>query len=196
MKSWLLACFAIFSLSGCAMFTQNPGGSYSPVNALSTDDSPRLMLQGHDVVAYFTEGKAMAGNKAFASRHAEVDFYFANNTHKQLFDQAPEKYLPQFGGFCANGILYAIPMGGSAEFWRIYDGKLYIFGSAMSIEAFELDRDNNLKLAHTYWNDEIAGRNSFLQRYWRMLWRVPHYRSSATIAEEVAAARAASGSVR
>lgn len=176
------------------MFTQNPGGSYSPVNAVATDDSKHLMLNGHDVVAYFTDGRATPGNKDYRSRYGEVDFQFASAEHKQLFDAAPEKYLPQFGGFCANGIVYAIPMGGSPEFWRIYDGKLYIFGSEMSIEAFELDRPRHLQLAHAYWDNEIAGRNSYLRRYWRMISRVPNYKTSARIAEEVAAARAARGS--
>ncbi len=196
MKKAILACLFLLGLSGCGLVVQNPGGSYSPVNAQATPDSPRLMLQGHDVVAYFTEGKVRLGDKAHASHYAATDFHFVSGGNKALFDASPEKYLPQFGGFCANGIVYAIPMGGSPEFWRIYDGKLYIFGSEMSIKAFELDRARHLELAHGYWNDEIAGRNSVVRRYWRMLWRVDNYKSSKQIAEEVAAWEARQGQAR
>ena len=188
MKKILCITLLAFMLGGCALSVQNPGGIYTPVNAEKTESSPRLLLGGHDVVAYFREGRARPGDKAFSSRYGEVDLHFANAEHKALFDQTPQRYLPQFGGYCANGILYAIPMGGDPTFWRIYDDKLYIFGSEMSIAAFELDRQNNLKLAHSYWDQEIAGSNSFVQRARRMIFRVPHYRSTDEIRAAVAAA--------
>lgn len=193
MKTALLTSFFLLGLSGCGLVVQNPSSAYSPVNAQSSAESSRLMLQGYDVVAYFTDNQARQGDKAHRSQYAATDFYFASSTNKTLFDASPEKYLPQFGGFCVNGILYAIPMGGDPGFWRIYDDKLYIFGSERSIKAFELDRERHLQLAHTYWNDEIAGHNSVLRRYWRMLWRVPHYKSSQQIIDEVSTWEARQG---
>lgn len=187
MKSLLTALALALALNGCAMVAQNPGQKYSPVNAVPEGDSPHLLLKGHDVVAYFTEGRPMPGKPELASRYEGVDFRFASPEHKALFDQDPEKYLPQFGGYCANGIAYAIPWGGDADTWKIIAGKLYIFGGRASQEAFELDTEGNLKLAWQYWNEEVAGRNSFIQRGKRLVFRVPHYQSGEELAGAVAA---------
>ena len=135
----LLSVFALL-LAGCGpMSAQNPGGAYSPVNALAEADEAHLLLGGADVVAYFTEGAYRPGRAEFSSQHEGVTLRFASAEHKDLFDQAPDKYLPRFGGYCANGIAYGIPWGGDADSWRIIDGKLYIFGGQGSKAAFELD---------------------------------------------------------
>jgi YHS domain-containing protein len=149
----------------------------------------RVMLAGHDVVAYFTRGRHAMGAPQFKSVHEGVTFRFANAEHKALFDRDPKAYLPQYGGFCANGIVYGIPWGGDADSWRIIDGKLYIFGGQGSKDAFELDVPGNLALAEKYWNEEVAGSNSFWQRGKRLVWRVPHYKSGEELARMVAARR-------
>lgn len=185
-----LAATALALLAGCAgMTAQNPDGALRPVNAVPAGEQ-RLMLGGADVVAYFTQGRHAPGVAQFASRHEGVDFRFASAEHKALFDAAPQKYLPQFGGYCANGIVYGIPWGGSADTWRLIDGKLYIFGGASSRDAFELDVPGNLKLAQKYWTEEVAGSNSFVQRSKRLVLRVPHYKSGDELARMVAEAKA------
>jgi YHS domain-containing protein len=184
-----LAGAALALLAGCAgMTAQNPDGALRPVNAVPAGEQ-RLMLGGADVVAYFTQGRHVQGVAQFASRHEGVDFRFASAEHKALFDRQPAKYLPEFGGYCANGITYGIPWGGDADTWKMIDGKLYIFGGQASKDAFELDQKRNLALADGYWKDEVAGNNSFLQRFKRLIFRVPHYRSGEDLARAVAAAK-------
>ncbi|MGA9395486.1 MAG: YHS domain-containing (seleno)protein [Azonexus sp.] len=191
LRAWLLLLLAAFVLGGCgAMSAQNPSGKYTPVNAVAKGESDRLMLKGADVVAYFVDGKYIPGDPQFSSQYETVTFRFASAEHKALFDKAPTDYLPQFGGFCANGIAYAIPWGGDADTWKIIDGKLYIFGGQSSKDAFELNEQKNLALAEKYWQDEIAGSNSFFQRAWRLVIRVPHYQSGDELARAVAAAKA------
>ena len=177
-------------LGGCTAVTaQNPDGAYSPVNAVADGGDERVLLQGHDVVAYFTQGRHLAGSPQHESVYEGVTLRFASAEHKALFDAAPQRYLPQFGGYCANGIAYAIPWGGDADTWRIIDGKLYIFGGAGSKAAFELDVPGNLRLADQYWAEEVQGRNSFWQRGKRLVLRVPHYKSGAELASMVEQAR-------
>jgi YHS domain-containing protein len=181
-------------LGGCsAMRAQNPSSPLKPVNAVADGNDERVMLKGHDVVAYFTLGRHALGSTQFSSQYEGVTFRFASAEHKALFEQNPTRYLPQFGGFCANGIAYAIPWGGDADTWRIDDGKLYIFGGQGSKDAYELDVAGNRKLAEQYWRDEVAGHNSFIQRSKRLVFRVPHYKTGAELASEVAAAKARSG---
>ena len=187
-----ITVLAVAALSGCsAMVAQNPSTPLRPVNAVAVGDESRVMLAGHDVVAYFTQGRYQPGQAGIKSVYEGVTFRFASAEHKALFDAQPAKYLPQYGGYCANGIAYAIPWGGDADAWRVIDGKLYIFGGRASLEAFELDIPGNLALANRYWADEVAGTNSFWQRGKRMVWRVPHYKSGDELAQMVAKARAA-----
>jgi YHS domain-containing protein len=179
-------------LAGCsAMTAQNPSSALKPVNAVADGAAERVMLKGHDVVAYFTQGRHLLGSTQFQSVHEAVTFRFASAEHKALFDAAPQKYLPQYGGYCANGIVYAIPWGGDADSWIIESGKLYIFGGAGSKAAFELDMAANVKLADSYWADEVKGSNSLWQRSKRMVFRVPHYKSGEELAQMVSHAQAA-----
>lgn len=179
------------SLVGCsAMTAQNPSGSLRPVNAVPAEQGDALMLKGADVVAYFTQNQYMQGAPAIRSSYQGVTFHFANAEHKALFDKEPTRYLPQYGGYCANGVAYGIPWGGDADTWKMINGKLYIFGGAASRDAWLLDEPKNLERADQYWRTEIAGNNSFWQRTKRLVFRVPHYQSGEQLAQAVAAAKA------
>ena len=185
------AALILITLTGCgAISAQNPSGNYRPVNAVADDPEARLLLKGADVTAYFTQGKFVQGSAQFRSSYEGVDFRFANAQAKALFDQSPTQYLPQYGGYCANGLVYGIPWGGDANTWKMINGKLYIFGGQGSLDAFELDEQQNLALADKYWNEEVKDSNSFLQRTKRMVLRVPHYKSGEELARLVAAAKA------
>lgn len=182
------------SLAGCgAMLAQNPSSPLKPVRATAIGDDAHVMLDGHDVVAYFTQSRHARGAPQFKSVHQGVTFLFASAEHKALFDREPARYVPQYGGFCANGINYAIPWGGDADTWRIIDGKLYIFGGPGSRAAFELDTATNIKLADKYWAEEVSGSNSFVQRSWRLVFRVPHYKTGAELDRMVKEAAAKKG---
>jgi YHS domain-containing protein len=188
-----LAAAMLVAVGGCGpLVTQSPGGALRPVNAQSGENGARVILGGHDVVAYFTEGRHRPGDPRHASVHEGVTFLFATADHKARFDANPTAYVPQYGGYCANGIVYAIPWGGDADSWRIIDGRLFIFGGAASKAAFELDVPGNLKLADAYWKDEVAGSNALVQRMRRLAFKVPHYRTGAELAQAVAA-RGATG---
>ena len=141
-------------LSGCgAMTAQNPSSSLKPVNAVADDQDARVILKGADVVAYFTQGKYVQGTPQIKSDYEGVTFRFSSAAHKALFDKEPKKYLPEFGGYCANGIAYGIPWGGDADTFSMMNGKLYIFGGQASKDGFEVDPVGNLALAEKYWKD-------------------------------------------
>ncbi len=187
----LFAATLVVALAGCAALdAQNPTGALRPVNAVADEQDSRVMLKGADVTTYFTQGKYTQGTSQFKSVYEGVTFRFANAQNKALFDKEPQKYLPEFGGYCANGIAYGIPWGGDADTWSMVNGKLYIFGGQGSKNGFEVDVPKNLALAEKYWKEEVAGSNSFWQRSKRMVFRVPHYKSGEDIARDVAAAKA------
>jgi YHS domain-containing protein len=179
---------AMLGLSACApLITQNPGQGVSPVNVKDIDGASRLLLDGHDVVSYFKEGKHRVGSTQHQLVYKGITMRFATAEHKAMFEKEPTAYFPQYGGFCANGIVYGIPWGGDADSFRIYEGKLYIFGGAGSRNGFALDVPGNIKLADKYWTEEVGGSNAFFQRTKRMVFRVPHYKSGSELAALVAA---------
>ena len=190
----LLALCAAVALGGCsALVAQNPSSALKPVNAVADATDERVMLKGHDVVAYFTQGKHALGSVQIKSVYEGVTFRFASAEHKALFDANPTKYLPQYGGYCANGMAYGIPWGGDADTWLLVDGKLYINGGAGSKAAFLLDVPGNIKLADKYWREEAQGSNSFVQRAKRLVFRVPHYKSGEELDRMVKDAAAKKG---
>lgn len=182
---------ATLGLAGCgAIIAQNPDKGYGPVNAVAMDDSKRVMLKGADVVAYITQNAYVQGSKEFAVKFGDIDFYFANSVNRALFQSDPEKYLPQYGGYCANGIMFGIPWGGDADSFIIHNGKVYNFGGPGSRAVFALNLEQNIALADKYWAEEIAGSNSFVQRFKRLVFRVPHYQ---TTDEQMKLLKAANG---
>ena len=187
----LALTLVLLGLVGCgAMTAQNPSGTLRPVNAVADGPDSAVMLKGADVVAYFTQNQYTQGLPSLQSHYQGVTFRFASAEHKTLFDKDPTKYLPQYGGYCANGVAYGIPWGGDADTWKMINGKLYIFGGAASRDAWLLDEPTNLQRAEHYWREEIAGHNSFWQRTKRLVFRVPHYQSGEQLAKAVADAKA------
>ncbi|MBL8521668.1 MAG: hypothetical protein JNK75_13515 [Betaproteobacteria bacterium] len=173
-------------LAGC-------GSNAGPFNLSANEKSNRLMLQGHDAVAYFTLGRHVKGAPEFSAQHDGVTYWFNSAQNAEAFKQAPAKYVPQFGGYCTNGIAYGIPWGGDADAFKVIDGKLYIFGGKESLNYFSMDEKRNLEHAHRLWREEVAGRNAIVQRYKRLILRVPHYKTGAQLAEEWKARQAQGG---
>lgn len=187
----VIAATLVVTLAGCgAINAQNPSSSLKPVNAVADATDSRVMLKGADVVAYFTQSKYVQGDVNFKSDFEGVTFRFSSAENKALFDKEPKKYMPEYGGYCANGIAYGIPWGGDADTWKMIGGKLYIFGGQGSKDGFELDEARYLQLADKYWKEEVSGSNSFVQRIKRLVFKVPHYKTGEEVANEVAAAKA------
>ncbi|MDX1669437.1 MAG: YHS domain-containing (seleno)protein [Limnobacter sp.] len=184
-QSYLVLGF-VLALAGCsAMNAQNPSQGYGPVNVFPNEEGENALLGGADVVAYFTEGEYKQGSSDHQTNYKGVPIFFSSAENKALFEKTPEQYLPEYGGYCANGVMFGIPWGGNASDYRMENGKLYIFGGTVSQKAFELEMQENIKLADQYWADEIQGSNSFIQRAQRLVFRVPHYQSGAEQAELV-----------
>ncbi len=185
-RGWLAALLGMLLLLGAAQAQRHESPNNGPWRTMSDGADDKLMLLGYDAVAYFTQRDAVKGDPAIKVEHLGVTYRFASEANKAEFQKSPEKYMPQFGGFCANGINYAVPWGagGGPNTWRIYRGKLYVFGGQSSRDQFEIDTELNLDRAHQYWNDEVAGSNAVFTRLKRLIFRVPHYKTDKELQEE------------
>lgn len=169
----LCSAFAALALAAC-----------STLDTVSQGEDSNLMLRGMDPVGYFTVGMAMRGRPEIKAEHGGATYRFANETNRRLFITSPDRYAPQFGGFCANGMAYAVPIAGETDSFKIIDGKLYMFGGKRAKLYFEMDQERNLRLAWHYWETEVRDSAWRLQSWKRLLFRVPHYKSNRELAEE------------
>src|SRR5690349_1655929 len=60
-------------------------------------------IRGFDAVAFYTDGKPVKGNKAFTFKWKGATWYFSSKSHLDRFKDSPERYAPQYGGYCAYG---------------------------------------------------------------------------------------------
>ncbi|MCU0380228.1 MAG: YHS domain-containing protein [Chitinophagaceae bacterium] len=114
-----------------------------------------LAIQGYDPVAYFTQKKAVKGNKQFAVNAGGAIYYFSSQASKDAFLKNPAAYEPQYGGWCA----YAMGATGEKveidpETFKILNGKLYLFYHSWT--------NNTL----TKWNKEEASLKSNADKNW------------------------------
>lgn len=100
-----------------------------PLSAQQVSTHPdKLANQGYDLVNYFTAHSAERGSKEFSTEHAGATYYFSNAANLAAFTSAPEKYLPQFDGYCAFAVAKMnkkVPA--DPKTFRIDDGNLYLF---------------------------------------------------------------------
>jgi YHS domain-containing protein len=67
-------------------------------------DSNGVILKGYDPVAYFTQKKAVKGSSRYQTTYQGAIYYFSSAANLAAFKKDPPKYVPQYGGFCANGV--------------------------------------------------------------------------------------------
>lgn len=112
-------------------------------------------VQGHDVVAYFTEGKPVKGSKDFSSEYQGATFRFASQDNLDTFLSDPEKYAPQYGGYCAWAVAEGKTAKGDADHWKIVDGKLYLNYNKKIQETWEQDIPSYINQANTNWPEVL-----------------------------------------
>ncbi|TWI83940.1 hypothetical protein IQ13_2059 [Lacibacter cauensis] len=84
-----------------------------------------IALRGYDVVAFYTEGKAITGSDKFMYNWKNVKWLFASAEHLALFKANPANYEPQYGGYCAYGLARGYKAPTMADTWHIQENKLY-----------------------------------------------------------------------
>ncbi len=82
-------------------------------------------IRGFDPVAFFKEGKPVVGKKDFALEWNEATWYFSTAGNRDEFRADPEKFAPQYGGYCAYGTAEGHKAPTLTETWSIVNGKLY-----------------------------------------------------------------------
>ena len=112
-----------------------------------------IAVNGYDVVAYFTEHTPVKGAKEFTFYWKEVNWQFSNRQNLDSFKASPEKYAPQFGGYCAYGISEGHKAPTEPEAWAIVDGKLYLNYNKDVQVLWKKEQTSRIKKANRNWVD-------------------------------------------
>jgi hypothetical protein len=110
-------------------------GAAKPSSAAGTQ-AGRVVLKGYDPVAYFTEGRPEKGSPSFTASYDNATYWFKNAKHQSMFVSDPERYAPQYGGFCAIDLTRGNLTDPDPEAWAIKDGKLFVFGKKTGMSIF------------------------------------------------------------
>lgn len=125
-----------------------------------TNQKKGVAIQGYDPVSYFNN-KPTLGIEEISFSLENITYYFSSNENRELFKQNPEKYEPQYGGWCA----YAMGVNGdkvkiNPTTYKIFNDKLYLFydfKGVNTLESWNEDEKNLLPKADTYWQKIIKG---------------------------------------
>jgi YHS domain-containing protein len=108
-------------------------------------------IRGYDPVAYFISGKAVKGSPEFSHTWSQATWLFSSRENLEAFRARPEKYAPQFGGFCAYGASEQHKAPTDPQAWTIKDDKLYLNYSLKVKDLWLPDTVVRIPAAEKYW---------------------------------------------
>lgn len=110
-----------------------------------------VAIKGYDPVAYFTLQKAVKGSDTLTFDWSGSTWKFSSRAHLDSFRLNPEKYAPQYGGYCAYGCSENHLAPTDPEAWTIIDEKLYLNYSLKTRVVWLKDTPNRIKNADQFW---------------------------------------------
>ena len=132
-------------LAACLLF------SSTVVSAGEYFERDGVALRGYDPVSYFTEGKPQPGVPAHSYVYKGSKFQFASADNQKLFADNPDKYAPQFGGFCAYGTAQGYKVSTQPDAFAVVDGKLYLNYNREVVKIWQQDVPGNISKAEENW---------------------------------------------
>jgi YHS domain-containing protein len=142
------ALVVVLSLFVLAVTTAQAQSSNAYFNNLNKEG---VIIDGYDPVAFFTDNKPVKGDPQFRYKYQDATYYFVSQQHLDQFKADPEKYKPQFGGWCA----YAVSLGRVAPIdvstFSIVNDRLVLQHNQRAVKGWNKDVQGNLAKADAYW---------------------------------------------
>lgn len=108
-------------------------------------------IKGYDPVAFFKESKPVKGADSLSCTYKDVQWLFSSKENLDAFKADPEKYAPQYGGFCAYGTAQGHKAPTQTDTWTIVDGKLYFNYNMKVKQAWTKDQSALIEKADKQW---------------------------------------------
>jgi len=119
--------------------------------AALADKQAEPELEGYCPVAYIDANKAIEGKPEHSANYKGKVYHFVNDEALQAFRKDPEKYLPEYAGWCAYGMAFGKKVEIDPEVFTVVDGKLYLNKNRAIGEKFEEDPQGWIAKADEEW---------------------------------------------
>ena len=113
-------------------------------------DSAGVAVQGYDVVSYF-DNQVEKGSGELAVDHGGVKWLFTTAEHRRRFLATPERFLPEYGAFCAYSVGRGFPAAADPKVYAVYEGKLYFFFDPAVKAVWEQQQREAVEKADRNW---------------------------------------------
>jgi YHS domain-containing protein len=110
-----------------------------------------LAVGGYDPVAYFSGARPVEGRKPFEFKYKGATWRFASADNLAAFKADPDRYAPQYGGYCAWAVSQGYTAKGDPRAWKIVGGKLYLNYNADIQKKWEQDISGFIAKANANW---------------------------------------------
>ncbi|MEJ4087218.1 YHS domain-containing (seleno)protein [Galbibacter orientalis] len=114
------------------IFLINIASLLAQAHSYNTDEST-IALEGYSPVSYIEQGKAQLGKKSYKATYNGLTYFFVNQEQQTKFKSNPQKYIPQYGGWCAYAVSKGYKYRPNPKSFRVVDNKLYLF--TVNVEA-------------------------------------------------------------
>jgi len=108
-------------------------------------------IHGYDAVAFFNKKAPEKGKAEFSYKWQDANWQFANKENLEAFKAAPEKYAPQYGGYCAYGTAEGHKAPTEIDTWTIVDDKLYFNYNKEVKKMWMKDKHHLIEKADKNW---------------------------------------------
>ncbi len=102
---------------------------------------PGVAVGGHDPVSYFKDGAPKEGSDTFTTEWQGAKRHFSSTENLAVFQQNPQSYAPQYGGYCAYAVSKGYTAKGEPLAWTVVDGKLYL-NYSLEVRYQRKEQDN------------------------------------------------------
>jgi YHS domain-containing protein len=109
-------------------------------------------IGGYDPVAFFTESKPVKGTADYNFQWKDAEWHFASQANLDSFKNNPQKYEPQYGGYCAFGTAEGHKAPTEVDTWTVLDGRLYFNYNQDVKKLWDEDRPKYIQQANNNWD--------------------------------------------
>ncbi len=139
---------AMLGVAGCAA---TPGRVLQTQAVPLIDAVGGVGLEGYDVVAYFTDHRPVLGSDAYTAVWRDASWKFASAEHRDRFAANPERYAPQYGGYCAYAVSHGTTAHGDPRQWAVVGERLFVNNNAFARSLWDQDRPGNIRAGDQNW---------------------------------------------
>jgi len=132
-KTLFANAVGIFALLLTVSYTTLHAGQEEPAFSPMPDQTQILAneegvaIDGFDAVAYFDKGEAVKGVEVHSCEYLNKTWHFSSVENRDKFLANPEKFTPQYGGFCAYSLSKNKIVESNPKSFTIRDDKLYLY---------------------------------------------------------------------